>query len=124
MLRSLLNVSGVRRQLIKIFADRPRNIFLCSPCLLHRLGLILALAVGIGRDSAAVNRRCLPADESKSRAAINDQFEHPSQDIAVSKSAKAVRGTSGSIRHAALKPKAAKPAIGKIEMNLVHQPPF
>jgi hypothetical protein len=35
-----------------------------------------------------------------------------------------VLGKGGSIRHPAFEPKAAKPAIGEIEMDLIHQPPF
>ena len=36
----------------------------------------------------------------------------------------AVLGKGRPVRHAALKPKAAKPAIGQIEMNLINQPPL
>ena len=64
------------------------------------------------------------SDEPEGRTTINDHLEHPAQDVAVRKATVTVLGKGRPVRHAALKPKAAKPAIDQIEMNLINQPPL
>ncbi len=124
MLWALVNLTCVRCQLIEVIADRARDVSLCGPGLLHRLGLILTLAAGIGGNGAAINRCRLPANKTKGRTTINDHLEHPAQNIAVREAAMAVLGKGRAVRHQAFKSEMTKPAIGKIEVNLVNQPPF
>src|SRR5450755_2042903 len=51
-------------------------------------------------------------------------LEHLAQKIAVAKAAMAVLGKGRVVGHVAIEAKAAEPAIGQIEVNLVTQPPL
>src|SRR3989338_82525 len=124
MLRPLVNLSGVRRKLIQIVTDRARDLFPCSPGLLHGLGLILALAAGIGGNGAAINRRRLATDKTEGCATIGNHLEHPAQDVAIREPTVPVLGTGRPVRHAAFEAETTKPAIRQIEVALVNQPPF
>lgn len=79
MLWTLVNLSCICRQLIQIVANRARNFILCSPDLLHRLGLIFAFPVGICSNGAAINCRRESANQPEGSASVRRPSRKPGE---------------------------------------------
>jgi hypothetical protein len=77
-----------------------------------------ALLVGIGLDQACIHCKTLAAHQTLSHAAAHDDLKHMAQDVALAEPTVTVAGEGGMIWNLTIKPQAAEPAIGQIQVNL------
>ena len=82
------------------------------------------LAAHIGAHEAAIDCEPFAANQPLGNAARHRRLEQLAQDVAVAEATMPVLGESGMIGHIAFQPKAAKPAIGEVDMHLLAEPPL
>ncbi len=82
------------------------------------------LPARISLDQAAINREALATDQALRDAAGQHGFEEAAQKVAVPEAAVPVFRERGVVRHPAVEPEAAEPAIGEVQVDLVAEPPF
>src|SRR5215467_744308 len=82
------------------------------------------LLVGVGRNQGGVHREALAADQTFLDATADDSFKNMPEGVAFSEAAVAVLRKCGMVRDLTFQAEATKPAVGKIEMNLLAQSPF
>ena len=80
--------------------------------------------VRIRLDEAGVHREVIAAHQTLGDAALHGLLEHMAQQIAVAEASMPVIRERRVIRHTPRQIEAAEPAIGKLQMNLLAQPPF
>src|SRR5438552_173635 len=82
-------------------------------------GTLDAVAVaGVGLDQAGIDGKALAADQSLVDAALQYRLEQTSQKVTIAKAAVAVLRECRMVRHRAVEPKPAKPAVRKVQVNL------
>ena len=80
--------------------------------------------MGVGHDDAGVDREGLASHDPFLHAAPHHGLEQLAKEIALAKTTVAVLGKRRMIGDVAVEPQATEPAIGKVEVDLVAQPPF
>jgi hypothetical protein len=75
-------------------------------------------------DQAGIDRKTFSANQSLVDATAQDGFEQPSQQIALSETTMTVLRESRMVGDITIKPKAAKPAIRQVQVDLFAQAPF
>jgi hypothetical protein len=75
------------------------------------------LLIGVGSDQARVQRKPFPADMTLAKAPLQRRLEQKPQDITVPEPTIPVARECGVVRHPAVEPEVAKPAIGQVEIS-------
>jgi hypothetical protein len=81
-------------------------------------------AVGIGPDHACINSERFAADQPCRHARRDRRLEQLAKDVAVAEAPVPILREGRVIGHSPVKAEATEPAIRKVQMDLVTQPPF
>jgi hypothetical protein len=82
------------------------------------------LPVGIRGNQAGIRRKALAADQPLGEAAGDNALKKTPKNVAVPEAPVPVARERRVIRHFAIQAQAAKPAIGKVQVHLLTQPPL
>ena len=88
------------------------------------LALDTLLPVRLRLDQAGIDRKAFAADQALTDAAPQHRLKQPSEQVALAEAAVPVLRERGMIRHAAVEPEPAEPAVRQIEVDLLAQAPL
>jgi hypothetical protein len=82
------------------------------------------LLVGIGSDQAGIDSKPFATHQALTQAPVHHRLEQVPQDIALTEAAMPVAREGRVIRHLAVEPQPAEPAIGQVQMYFLAQAPL
>ena len=87
-------------------------------------GVSVTLPLRTPRSKPSVDREAFPAHQAFAQTTLDDRLEQVPQDIALPETTVPVAREGRMVRHLAVEPEPAEPAIGEVEVYLLAQPPF
>jgi hypothetical protein len=87
-------------------------------------GCLAVIAAGVGFNNAGINGEAFTPDQAGIHAGPHHSLEHLAQDVAVTEAAMAIDRERRVIGHLVVEIEATKPAVRKVKVDLLAQPPL
>jgi hypothetical protein len=119
VLRSFARLGGLGLELIKVGLHRARHRARVGPSFRNLIRRRPPVPAGVGLDGAAIDQGAFASDETRLHAPADHHLEHGSQHVALGEAPMPVFGEARPVRHPALQPQTAKPAVSQVEVDLL-----